>query len=72
MNDGRSICEVMGEVKRLADELSLQQAAMEGQKAGQAGYGASMNPYQDDTPEHREWERMRMNTIGARLNSLAA
>lgn len=49
------------------DELSLMQAAVEGQRAGVMGHGASMNPYQDDTPEHREWERVRLNTIGQRL-----
>jgi hypothetical protein len=54
------------------DELSMMQAAMEGQRAGQMSHGASMNPYQDNTREHAEWERCRMATIGSMLNRIAA
>jgi hypothetical protein len=50
------------------EQLSLQDAFSEGQRAGGFGHGASMNPYQDGCPEHREWERARMAVIGAALN----
>lgn len=49
------------------EELSLQDAAIEGAKAGQMGFGASLNPYQDNTPEHREWDEKRMQALASRL-----
>lgn len=49
--------------------LSLQDAFAEGVRAGGFGHGASMNPYQDNTPEHHEWNRGRLSAIGAALNN---
>lgn len=49
--------------------LSLQEAFLEGQRAGARGNGASLNPFQDDTPEHGEWNRGRLSAIGAALNN---
>lgn len=50
------------------ETLSLQQAFIEGQRAGLKGWGPNMNEYQAGTPEHDEWERARSAAIGARLN----
>ena len=47
--------------------LSMIDAASAGRAAGMLGHGASMNPYQDRTPEYVEWEKHRLATIGARL-----
>ena len=52
--------------------LSLQDAFNAGQKSGLLGHGSSMNPYQDHTPEHAEWERARFATLGQLLRSNAA
>lgn len=52
-----------------AEILSLQEAFLEGQRAGQMGLAAGLNPYQAGIPEHAEWERGRSAVIGARLNS---
>lgn len=49
--------------------LSMQDAFCEGQRAGQVGISASLNPYQLGVPEYAEWERARSAVIGARLNS---
>ena len=49
------------------EELSLQDAAIEGRKAGALGNGASMNPYQAGIAEHAEWERHRVLGLGALL-----
>lgn len=62
------------EQKRMAsgaspEILSLQEAFLEGQRAGQMSLGASLNPNQYSTPEYDEWERGRSGVIGARLNS---
>lgn len=51
-------------MKVSAAELSLMDAAIDGSKAGQRGLSASLNPYQDDTPEHAEWERCRLQALG--------
>lgn len=45
--------------KPTPDELSLEQAMNEGMDAGLRGRQASENPYQSDTPEHKEWEHYR-------------
>lgn len=50
--------------------LSLQEAYIEGQRAGHLNLSASLNPYQAGCPEHDEWERGRSNVIGAFLNNL--
>ncbi len=49
------------------EELSLQDARIAGVKAGHLGHGASMNPYQDYTPEHKEWESARMQSQAQHL-----
>lgn len=50
-----------------AAELSLIDAGNDGRKAGMLGLGASMNPFDHGTPEHAEWDKHRLATIGARL-----
>lgn len=50
-----------------ADQLSREEAYWEGSRAGRAAFGASLNPYQDRTPEHDEWERGRANAVAAML-----
>lgn len=49
--------------------LSVQQAREEGNRAGELGHGASMNPNQSGTIEHEVWENARAYNIGYRLNS---
>lgn len=49
-------------------EASLQDAYIEGQRAGHINLAAEMNPYQDGYPEHAAWERGRSCVIGAWLN----
>lgn len=49
------------------DELSIQDAFQEGQRAGMLALSPSLNPYQDDTPEHAEWERARLAALAYRL-----
>lgn len=49
------------------EELSMQQAGIEGAEAGMRGTAASLNPYQDHTPEHREWDRCRLAALGQAL-----
>lgn len=53
------------------DDLSLIDAAAEGCKAGKMGLGPSLNPYQDNTPEHDIWERSRITVVGMLLNNAA-
>jgi hypothetical protein len=50
--------------------LSLQDAAIEGARAGHLGLSASLNPYQAGCEEHDVWERARSCVIGAYLNNL--
>lgn len=52
------------------EEMSVQDARSQGQKAGEMSYGASMNPYSDGTPENAIWENARTANISYRLNSL--
>jgi hypothetical protein len=52
------------------EELSLQDAAMEGHRAGRLGLSASLNPYQSGCAEHAAWEVGRNCAIGAYLNNL--
>lgn len=49
------------------EELSMQDAAIAGAEAGRRGNGASLNPYQDHTPEHRKWEDCRLQALGESL-----
>lgn len=49
------------------EELSLQDARLEGQRAGRDGRAAGLNPYQVGIPEHAEWERGRSAVEGMRL-----
>lgn len=51
-----------------AELLSLQDAYIEGQRAGHLGLSASLNPYQAGCLEHDEWERARACVVGAWLN----
>ena len=50
------------------EELSLQDAFLEGQRAGSHGTAAALNPYQHGTPEHDSWERGRMAALSAIVN----
>lgn len=63
----------IAEAKRAAsgmspEQLSLQDAFLEGTRAAGFSHGAAMNPFQDGTPEHGEWERGRQSTLGMALN----
>jgi hypothetical protein len=50
------------------DELSVQDAYMEGQRAGASNIAAGLNPYKDtQSPEYQAWERGRAATVGMRL-----
>lgn len=46
------------------EELSLQEAFIEGQRAGARGASASENPNQEGFPEYKEWERGRLSAQG--------
>lgn len=52
-----------------AAELSVMDAAEQGQKAGEYGHGAGMNPFDAGSPEHLVWENNRATVIAYRLNS---
>lgn len=54
------------------EELSLQDAGIAGAQAGQRGFGASLNPYQDDTPEYLEWDRCRLQALAQKLAGCVA
>ena len=45
------------------EEMSLQDARIDGAKAGARGTAAALNPYQHTEPEHAEWERARMEAL---------
>lgn len=60
------------EVKRRAsgfspEQLSLQNAFIEGARAGSMGLSPSLNPYQNRPAEHAEWERGRFGALGNEL-----
>lgn len=50
------------------EELSLQDARIDGAEAGQRGNGASLNPYQKGEPEHEEWEASRLQALSQSLS----
>lgn len=54
-----------------AELLSIQDAFAEGGRAGARGLSASLNPYQDQAPEHDAWERGRSGVIVARARIAA-
>lgn len=55
------------------EELSLQDAFMEGQRAGSLGTASALNPFSDpDSPHHQAWERGRNAAEGYRRNRMAA
>lgn len=55
------------------EELSLQDAYMEGQRAGSLGTAAGLNPYCDPgSPHYQAWERGRSAAEGYRRNRRAA
>lgn len=49
------------------DEASIQDAFWAGQKAGRMLFGASLNPYADDCPEHEAWENGRIGALGMQM-----
>ncbi len=60
------------DVQRAIDDkveaASMQDAFIEGQRAGRLGLASSLNPWQHNTREYAEWERGRSGVIGAALN----
>lgn len=55
------------------EELSLQDAFMEGQRAGGIGTAAGCNPFVDATlPQYQEWERGRSSAIAYKLSRRTA
>lgn len=66
----------MAEEKRRAsglsiEQLSIQDAHAEGQRAGGKGTAAGLNPNQCGSPEYEAWERGRRAAEGARLARVA-
>lgn len=55
------------------EELALQDAHAEGQRAGALGTAAGLNPYSDPiSPHYQAWERGRSAAEGYRRNRRAA
>lgn len=55
------------------EELSLQDAFMEGQRSGQIGTAAGCNPFVDPMlPQYQEWERGRSSAIAYKLSRKTA
>lgn len=55
------------------EQLSIQDAYMEGQRAGSIGTSAGLNPYCDPSSTHYQaWERGRSAAEGYRRNRRAA
>lgn len=55
------------------EELSIQDAYMEGQRAGSLGTASALNPFSDPgSPHHQAWERGRNAAEGYRRNRRAA
>lgn len=54
------------------EELSIQDAFAEGSRAGNMSLSASLNPYQDQTPEHEAWERGRFGALTVRAARMVA
>lgn len=54
------------------EELSLMDARIAGSEAGQRGLAASLNPYQDFTPEHGAWEEHRLQALAQSCARLVA
>ena len=49
------------------EKASLMDALQQGMNVGRMLFGPSLNPYQDGTPEHAEWERGRFAGMSVRL-----
>ncbi len=63
----------MTTIRRLTvDELSLQDARIDGADAGRRGTSAALNPYDHETKEHAEWNKHRMLALAQSLTGLAA
>lgn len=54
------------------EELSLMDAFQEGARAGNLCLSPSLNPYQDNTPEHAEWERGRAGAVAVKAARMVA
>lgn len=54
------------------EELSLQDARIEGQRAGANGVAAGLNPWQSGSPEYEAWERGRSAAEADRLHRRVA
>lgn len=49
------------------EQMSLQDAFIEGQRAGTHGTASALNPYDHGFPEHAEWERGRMGALSRKV-----
>lgn len=49
------------------EELSMQDAAIEGARAGHRGTAAALNPYDHGQPEHKAWDDARLQAIATSL-----
>lgn len=49
------------------EELSMQDAAIEGSRAGQKGRGREMCPYDHQRPEYKAWDDARLQVIATSL-----
>lgn len=45
----------------------MQDAAIEGARAGHRGTAAALNPYDHDQPEHKAWDDARLQAIATSL-----
>lgn len=65
-HDGRE------DAARKAAELSIQDAFMEGQRAGGMSLAAGLNPHQLVSPEYDAWERGRSGALAMRAARMVA
>lgn len=49
------------------EELSMQDAAIEGARAGHKGHGRDMCPYDHESPEYKAWDDARLQAIATSL-----
>lgn len=63
----------MTTIRRLTpDELSLQDARIDGAAAGRRGTAAALNPYDHETEEYAEWDKHRRLALVQSLVGLDA
>ena len=54
------------------EELALQDAHAEGARAGAQGLSHTLNPFQDETPEHEAWLRGWQGAASVRAARMVA